>query len=310
MNPNDLKHEDIQQQFIRNLNLDRDENKPKYFLQLTSEREKWNLINEAPNSLRTKTVIPSIKNVFGDYVTDQKIVANLLNYRFSKLGDFIGQCKFFKEETFNISSIPNLAKFGFHPITLYECKQIVRSLNTKKPLGPTNIPAWALKDSLNVIAEPLAFLINAYLEQGKFPNHLQRIHEVPIYKNGDAEEANNYRPISITSASSKVFEKVICNQILEHLERYNLQSQIQFGFRAKYSTTDALLYAREKIRSDIDNNKTVAAAFLDLSKAFDSISNEILLEKLENLGFDQMAISLSESYLSNNAKSSSPKYII
>ena len=143
-------------------------NKFKYFRKLNNEREKWNFINEAQNSLRTKTVISSQKKVFGDYSTDQKKVANLLNYRFSKLGDFIGQWNFFKEETFNISSIPNLAKFGFHLITLYECKKIVRSLKTKKPLGPSNIPAWALKDSLNVIAEPLTLLINAFLEQRNF----------------------------------------------------------------------------------------------------------------------------------------------
>ena len=90
---------------------------------MTNEREKWNFINEARNSLRTKTVIPSLKIVFGDYVTDQQEVANLLSYRFSKLRGFIGQWKFSKEETFNISSIPNLAKFGFHPITLYERKK-------------------------------------------------------------------------------------------------------------------------------------------------------------------------------------------
>ena len=135
---------------------------------MTNEREKWNFINEARNSLRTKTVIPSLKIVFGDYVTDQQEVANLLSYRFSKLRGFIGQWKFSKEETFNISSIPNSAKFGFHPITLYERKKIVRSLNTKKPLAPSNIPAWALKDSLNVIAESLTFLINAFLQQGNF----------------------------------------------------------------------------------------------------------------------------------------------
>ena len=103
-------------------------------------------------------------------------------------------------------------------------QKIVRCLNTKKPLGSSNIPAWALKDSLNVIAEPLTFLIKAFLEQGKFPNHLKRAHVVPIYTNGDAEEPNNYRPISITSALSKVFERVICNQILEHLEKNNLLS--------------------------------------------------------------------------------------
>ena len=101
--------------------------------------------------------------------------------------------------------------------------------------------------TLNVIGEPLKFLTNAFLQQGKFPNHLKRAHVVPIYKNGDAEEPNNYRAIPITSALSKVFQKkLICNQILEHLERSNLLSQIQFGFRANYSTTDALWHATEK----------------------------------------------------------------
>ena len=246
MNPNDLNYEDIKQQIISNLNIDRDENKSKYFLELTNEREKWNFINEARNLLRTKTVIPSLRNVFGDYVTDQKKVANLLNYRFSKQDDFIGQCKFFKEETFNLSLIPNFAKLSFHPITLYERKKKGRSFNTKKPLGPSKIPTWALRDSLNVIVEPLTFLINAFLEKGKLPNHLKRAHVVPIYKNGDAEEPNNYRLISITSALSKVFEKLICNQILEHLERNNLLSQIQFGFRARYSTTDVSCMLRKK----------------------------------------------------------------
>ena len=99
MNPNDLNYEDIQQQFFRNLNSDRDENKSKYFLELTTEREEWNFINEARDSLRTKTVILSLKNDFGDIVTDQKKVANLLRYRFSNLGDFIGQCKIFNEGT-------------------------------------------------------------------------------------------------------------------------------------------------------------------------------------------------------------------
>ena len=132
MNPNDLKYEDIHQQFYRTLNLDRDENKSENFLELNNEREKWNFINEARNSLRRKTVITSLENVFGDFVTDQKKVANLLNYRFSKLGVFNGQCKMFKEETFKISSIPNLPKFGFYPITLYECKENIKELKNKE----------------------------------------------------------------------------------------------------------------------------------------------------------------------------------
>ena len=174
---------------------------------------------------------------------------------------------------------------------------MVRKLNSNKPLGPSNIPAWALKDSVDIIGEPLTFLINAFLHEGRFPNHLKRAHVVPIYKSGDIEDPTNYRPISITSALSKVFEKVIQNQIVEFLDDTKLLSPHQFGFRANFSTADALLYATEKIRFDIDNKNVVAAAFLDLSKAFDSISHEILLQKLHNLNFSENSIAMIRSFL-------------
>ena len=67
----------------------------------------------------------------------------------------------------------------------------MRQLKSNKPLGPSNIPAWALEDCLNIIAEPLTYSINAFLEEGRFPNHLKRARVVPIYKNGDTEETNN-----------------------------------------------------------------------------------------------------------------------
>ena len=118
-------------------------------------------------------------------------------------------------------------------------KHTASSLYTKKPLGPSNVLASAFKDFLNVIAEPLTFLINAFLEQRKLPNYLKGALVKPIYKNGDAEEPIKYRPVSITSALPKIFEKVIFNQNLKHLKTNNLLCQIQFGFRAKYSTTNA-----------------------------------------------------------------------
>ena len=301
MNPSDAKYKLFQSNFIESLNSDRNDYLTNVFADLSNDREKWNFINEARKSLKTKTIISSLKNVFGETVLDQTKIANLLNYRFSKLGDYLGGIRTFSEELID-GAIRNKTTFKFNPITLFECKQIVRQLKSNKPLGPSNIPAWALKDCLNIIAEPLTYLINAFIEEGRFPNHLKRAHVVPIYKNGDTEEPNNYRPISITSAISKIFEKVIRNQMVEYLNKHNYLSPIQFGFRAKFSTTDALLYATENIRSDINNNKMVAAAFLDLSKAFDSISHEILLKKLEGYHFDSTAIALIKCYLTNRTQ--------
>ena len=84
----------------------------------------------------------------------------------------------------------------------------------------------------------------------------------------------------------------------EYLEETQLLSETQFGFRARFSTTDALLYATETIRKNLDDGENVAAAFLDLSKAFDSISHEILLNKLKEYTFDPMSISMIRSFLS------------
>ena len=139
-------------------------------------------------------------------------------------------------------------------------------------------------------------MINALIEEGKFPEHLKQAHVIPIYKKGDKEDPDNYQPISITSSLAKIFEQILREQMNEYLERNNLLGPMQFGFRAKYSTTDALLYATENIRKDIDDNQSTAAAFLDLSKAFDSMSHEIFLEKLHHLNFDEKAIKMTKSF--------------
>ena len=216
MNPSDAKYKLFQSNFIENLNSDRNDYLTNVFADLSNDREKWNFINEARNSLKNKTIISSLKNVFGATVLDQTKIANLLNYRFSKLGDYLGGIKTFSEELID-GAIKIKTKFKFTLITLFECKQIVRQLKSNKLLAPSNIPSWAITDCLNIIAEPVTYLKNAFLEEGRFPNHLKRAHVVPIYKNSDTEEPNNYIPFSITSAVSKIFEKVICNQMVEYL---------------------------------------------------------------------------------------------
>ena len=221
---------------------------------------------------------------------------NLLNYRFSKLGDYLGSKQIPYSSNKEIATSKSLM-FEFEPISIYTCKKFLKELDPCKPVGPSEIPAWALKDSISTIAEPLCFLINAFLDEGRFPNECKRADVCPVFKKGDTEDPSNYRPISITAAISKIFEKVIREQIMEYLNKNKLLSQVQFGFRKNFSATDALVNAMEKIREEIDCNQIVTAAFLELSKAFDSISHEILLEKLKELHFDKKAVSLIESFL-------------
>ena len=190
MNPNDNQYQELQNELVENLQKDKFVYQINTFNNLTSEKDKWNFINEARNSLKTKTEIVSLKNSFGDLVTNQKQIANLLNYRFSKLGDYLGVKRMY---TSPIPKPPGRKSFRFQPINILELKKKhIKSLNVNKPLGPSNIPAWVLKDCMNMIAHPLCYMINTFISENKFPTHLKQAFVVPIFKKGDTEDPSNY----------------------------------------------------------------------------------------------------------------------
>ena len=114
---------------------------------------------------------------------------------------------------------------------------------------------------------------------------LKRAVITPIFKKDDILDPLNYRPISITTPFSKILEKCLHKQITTYAESRVLLTPLQFGFRSKVSAQDASLYFIETIQHEIEIGIVVYAVLLDLSKAFDSLSHQILLKKLESLHF-------------------------
>ena len=106
---------------------------------------------------------------------------------------------------------------------------------------------------------------------------------VPAFKSGDFDDPSNFRPISILPVISKILERIVADQLMEYLEANKLISNTQHGFRSKLSTETALLAITEKIYENMDNNKISLLSLLDLSKAFDSVNHELLLEKLQKV---------------------------
>ena len=145
-------------------------------------------------------------------------------------------------------------------------------------------------------------MFNQFLTEQRFTDHLKRAHVLPFFKKDDPEDPINYRPISLTGALAKIFEILLRDQILAYLEKNKLLATTQFGYRKKVSTTDALLYCTEKIRYDLNKKDIVTGAFLDLSKAFDSISHPTLLHKTKILGFSAQANTILKSYLENRVQ--------
>ena len=131
-----------------------------------------------------------------------------------------------------------------------------------------------LKHIKHEISKPVTLILNQCLTTGIFPDKLKIAKVVPIYKSDDENIFNNYRPISILPALSKVFEKIVFNQTYAYFDDHNLFFENQYGFRKKHSTELAVLEVIDRITNQLDKGLTPMNIYLDLSKAFDTLDHD------------------------------------
>ncbi len=182
------------------------------------------------------------------------------------------------------------------PTDLNEISAIIKKLKPKKSTGSDNISSWLIHKLNDYISSPLAILVNKSITDGVFPDKLKIAKIIPIYKAKDKKQFSNYRPISLLSSISKIYEKIIYKRLYFFIEQYLYNKQ--FGFRTKHSTIQAVLEFCADTIDSLENKNVTMATFLDLSKAFDTIDHNILLRKLEMYGIRGVALKWFESYLS------------
>ena len=122
---------------------------------------------------------------------------------------------------------------------------------------------------------------------------------IPLFKTGDKHDFTNYRPVSLLSQFSKVLEKLYVQRLDVFIEKNNLLSESQYGFRTNRSTALALMKITEEITTAIDNYEHTIGVFIDLKKAFDTIDHTILISKLNNYGVRGVVLDWLISYLHN-----------
>ncbi len=131
----------------------------------------------------------------------------------------------------------------------------VKSLHETKSFGSDGIPLCFIEDSLFITAYYLTQIINTSIVTGIFPTQWKNAIVTPLYKAGDESNVGNYRPISLLPIFSKIIEKIVANQLTEHLENNKLLSDTQHGFRPHLSTSTALAVITDKLYNNMDNSR-------------------------------------------------------
>ena len=191
--------------------------------------------------------------------------------------------------------------FFFSPISSYNVESIIDKMENKS----SHIDTYSIRivKHLSTILSPiLCKLINRSFQIGHFPLFCKIARVVPIYKSGDSSDVNNYRPISILPIFSKIFEKIVYQQIFGYFQKFGLLSKNQFGFRKNLSTSDAIIDLTQFVYDSLDKGKTVISFFFDFTKAFDCVNHSVLLTKLEHYGIRGLAKGWFKSYLSNRSQ--------
>lgn len=175
-------------------------------------------------------------------------------------------------------------------------------LNNTNAVGYDELPTKLIKKCAGVISFPLCHLVNISMVEGIFPKSLKKSILIPLYKKGNQEDPNNYRPVSLIPVLSKIFEKVVYNRVYNYLDKFNILKNEQNGFRKNKSTTLACFNLIDIVTRSLDEKNTTGILLLDMTKAFDMVNHHKLLFKLKKYGIRGPALDWLHSYLNDRSQ--------
>lgn len=236
-------------------------------------------------------------NINNEIIREPQLVADAFSQHFSKVGSSFTYNS--SEIYSDFTSVQNrpVRSFYFKKITPLQVERVINALNSNCSAGPDGLEMRFFKIASHILSFPLAYLFNLALETGETPSSWKCARVTPLHKGGDTQDVNNYRPISIINSITKIFEKLIFNQITTYLNDNNLLAPQQSGFRSNFSTSTALMKFTNDIFSSLDNNRPTGAIFIDLTKAFDMVDHYLLLDKLYAIGFSSDSLLFFNSFL-------------
>lgn len=262
-------------------------------------KKTWKTINSITNRTKSKSNDITLVDGEGGDVYESGEISNMFcNYFSSVATDLNNNIPDSNTNPMNYMPPRIRDSFFVAPSTATEIKKLVLSL-PNKGFTVNSIPVFIYKKIIDFVAPIFSSIFNRSVSEGIFPDILKIARITPIYKGKSHKVVSNFRPISVLSFTSKILEKLMKYRVVKYLESNSIIYDKQFGFREGYSTTDAVLEFVDSCTSSLDNKLFTIAVFLDLSKAFDTVNRDIMLNKLDNLGFRGIANQWFASYLSD-----------
>ena len=259
-------------------------------------RTTWSIVNGLSKKYKRNCMISSL--IYDSYtVSDPQSIVNCLNKHFASAGEKvqknIGTVKqnplaYVKQCMDNLDNI-FVSEAGV--------EKLINMMKPKRSCGYDGISNYLLKEIFVSIRVPFLHVIKKSLKEGKFPEGMKLAKINPLFKSGRHDICDNYRPISLLPVFSKVLEKIVYVSIVKYLTKNDLIYCKQFGFRKKHSTGDAIKLLVSEILNGWNKDMHVVAIFIDLKKAFDTVSHDLILKKISKLGISGNLLNWLKSYL-------------
>ena len=268
----------------------------------------WNTINEVLGSKEQKNRLTVDKLLFDKDNVQQicetpKQIVEAFNEFFVEVGPNLAN----RIPDANVSFhdfLPDEVSesFCWSPVTPVEIESLLNACDHKKACGHDNLPVKLLSDGAQYISTPLAHIFNLSLKLGLFPDSLKVARVSPVYKKGDRDQPGNYRPISVLSILSKIFEKLVNKRLITFLSNNDVLYKHQYGFRENHSTKLAVINLINQLVRFQDEGKVTVGVFIDFAKAFDTINHSILISKMHTYGIRGLPLAWFRNYLSDRVQ--------
>ena len=258
----------------------------------SSDSSNKKLFTYVKNRKQENVGIPDLKSEKGLPVRDPLKKAELIHKQFDSV--FSDPSPPIQATLDNSNKVPTIPAIE---VTSPGIRKLLEKIDPHKAIGPDNIPNHFLKLCSAPMADVLATLYQASLNQGVVPPDWKSANIVPLYKKGDKSNPGNYRPISLTSPTCKILEHVVYSNIMTHLENHSILDDAQHGFRKNRSCVSQLITTLNDFANSLKAQKQTDAILLDFSKAFDKVDHLGLLSKLENYGIRGPLLEWTSSFL-------------